>query len=183
LYFCLLPFYLYLALNSQFDMNSSENKQLRDTALAAFRQDRPFDFGFRMLPMIDMLFLLLIFFLLTMQFRPAESYLPFQLPGDGQAATRFGKAEPLTLTLAVRGDGCRIQIGHTKTIPIEANSIDADLTAVANQIAMVLKEQKRTAADPVEFVCDRGVEWQYIAKLYNILFGMGIKDITFRMTD
>jgi biopolymer transport protein ExbD len=162
---------------------SSQNKRLREAVFGAFKQDRPFDFGFRMLPMIDMLFLLLIFFLLTMQFRPAESYLPFQLPGEGQAATQFGKAEPLTLNLTARGDGCRIQIGHTKAISIDANSIDADLTAVANRIAIVLKEQKRTAADPVEFICDRGIEWQYIAKLYNILFGMGIKDITFRMAD
>jgi biopolymer transport protein ExbD len=162
---------------------SSQNKRLREAVFGAFKQDRPFDFGFRMLPMIDMLFLLLIFFLLTMQFRPAESYLPFQLPGEGAKTSQIGKAEPLTLNLTARGDGCRIQIGHSKAIPLDANSIDADLTAVANRIAMVLKEQKRTAADPVEFVCDRGVEWQYIAKLYNVLFGMGIKDITFRMTD
>ena len=162
---------------------SPQNKRLREAVAGVFKQDRPFDFGFRMLPMIDMLFLLLIFFLLTMQFRPVESYLPFQLPGEGQTATQFGKAEPLTLNLTARSDGCRIQIGHTKAIPMDSNSIDADLTAVANRIASVIKEQKRTAADPVEFVCDRGVEWQYIAKLYNILFGMGIKDITFRMTD
>jgi biopolymer transport protein ExbD len=163
---------------------SPQNKRLREAVSTALKQEKPFDFGFRMLPMIDMLFLLLIFFLLTMQFRPAESYLPFQLPGESDAAaTQFGKAEPLTLNLTARGDGCRIQIGHTKAISIDVNSIDADLTAVANRIAAVSKEQKRTAADPVEFVCDRGVEWQYIAKLYNILFGMGIKDITFRMTD
>lgn len=162
---------------------SSENKRLRDTVSGVFKQDRPFDFGFRMLPMIDMLFLLLIFFLLTMQFRPVESYLPFQLPAAGAESPPIGKAEPLSLNLTSRGDGCRIQIGHTKAIAIDANSIDADLTTVANRLAAVLKEQKRTAADPVEFVCDRGVEWQYIAKLYNILYGMGIKDITFRMTD
>jgi biopolymer transport protein ExbD len=161
----------------------SENKRLRDTVSGVFKQDHPSNFGFRMLPMIDMLFLLLIFFLMTMQFRPAESYLPFQLPGEGAATSHIGKAEPLTLNLMARGDGCRIQIGHTKAIAIDSNSIDADLTAVANRIAAVLKDQKRTAADPVEFVCDRGVEWQYIAKLYNILFGIGIKDITFRMTD
>ncbi|MDO8303240.1 MAG: biopolymer transporter ExbD [Sedimentisphaerales bacterium] len=163
--------------------NPPQNKRLRDTVSGVFKQDRPFDFGFRMLPMIDMLFLLLIFFLLTMQFRPVESYLPFQLPGESGAAAQIGKAEPLTLNLTARDNGCRIQIGHTKAISIDANSIDTDLTAVANRIMAVIKEQKRTAADPVEFVCDRGVEWQYIAKLYNILFGMGIKDITFRMTE
>jgi biopolymer transport protein ExbD len=162
---------------------SSQNKRLREAVDGALKQDRPFDFGFRMLPMIDMLFLLLIFFLLTMQFRPVESYLPFQLPGEAAATSQIGKAEPLSLNLTTRTDGCHIQIGHAKAIAISANSIDADLTAVANRLAAVLKEQKRTAADPVEFVCDRGVEWQYIAKLYNIFYGMGIKDITFRMTE
>jgi hypothetical protein len=89
----------------------------------------------------------------------------------------------LTLSLTALDRGCSIRIGHTRAIVIDANSMDADLTGAAGCIAAVIKEQKRTAADPVEFVCDRSVEWQYIAKLYNILFGMGIKDITFRMTD
>ena len=163
---------------------SSQNKRLHDAVASALKEERPFNFGFRMMPMIDMLFLLLIFFLLTLQFRPVESYLPFQLPGAGAEEAQFGKAEPLTLNLtARRNGGCGIQIGHTKGIVIDANSMDADLAAAAKRIAEVIRQQKRTTADPVEFVCDRGVQWQYIAKLYNILFGMGIKDITFRMTD
>jgi biopolymer transport protein ExbD len=160
-----------------------KNKRLRDAVTAAVGQERPSNFGFRMMPMIDMLFLLLIFFLLTLQFQPVESYLPFQLPAAGADDAQVGRAEPLTLTLAARSRGCRIQIGHTKAVAIDANSIDADLTAVAAKLAAVIREQKRTAADPVEFVCDRNVEWQYIAKLYNVLYGMGIKDITFRMVN
>ena len=162
---------------------SSQKKQLRDIIAAGLKQERPFSLGYRMMPMIDMLFLLLIFFILTMQFRAPESFLPFQLPSVGAEISPFGKAEPLSLMLTTRGDGCRVQVGHTKGIAIEAKSMDADLAAAARHIAAVIKEQKRNANDPVEFVCDRDVQWQYIAKLYNILFGMGIKDITFRMTD
>jgi biopolymer transport protein ExbD len=161
---------------------SSQKKGLHDAVTAALHKERPFSLGFRMMPMIDMLFLLLIFFILTMQFHTPESFLPFQLPG-GAEGTRIGKAEPLTLALTARGDGCRIQIGRTKSIAVDSKSMDADLAAAAKQIAEVISRQKRTAGDPVEFVCDRGVEWQYIARLYNILFGMGIKDITFRMTE
>jgi biopolymer transport protein ExbD len=163
---------------------SSNNKRLHDAVTTALKNERPSNFGFRMMPMIDMLFLLLIFFLLTLQFRPVESYLPFQLPGANTNGVQFGKAEPLTLNLRTYGStGCSIQIGQAKSIMINTVSMDADLAAAANRIRAVMNEQKRTASDPVEFVCDRGIEWQYIAKLYNILFGMGIKDITFRMTD
>lgn len=163
---------------------SHQNKRLHDAVNAALKQERPFSLGFRMMSMIDMLFLLLIFFILTMQFRTPESFLPFQLPAAGAAdGAQLAKAEPLSLNMTARAGGCRIQIGHTKAIAIDANSIDADLTAVANQIAAVMKKQKRSTADPVEFVCDRSVEWQYIAKLYNILYAMGIKDITFRMIE
>jgi biopolymer transport protein ExbD len=161
---------------------TASQKKLCDIAAGALREQRPFNFGFRMLPMIDMLFLLLIFFILTMEFRPAESFLPFELP-QAAAAVQPGKAEPLSLTISTGTDGCRLKIGDTPGIAIEAKTIDAGLAAAANRIAAVMQKQKRTAADPVEFVCDRGVEWQYIAKLYNILYGMGIKDITFRMTD
>jgi biopolymer transport protein ExbD len=161
---------------------SSDNKSLRDGINAAMKNRRPFNIGFRMMPMIDMLFLLLIFFLLTLQFQPVESYLPFQLPGVSEGA-QFGKAEPLTLSLKSRTGGCAIRIGNTKSISINADTVDSDLAGAAHRIKTVIVEQKRTAADPVEFICDRGVEWQYIAKLYNILFSMGIKDITFRMTE
>jgi sulfatase maturation enzyme AslB (radical SAM superfamily) len=67
------------------------------------------------------------------------------------------------------------------TIEQIKKKIDEGLAALAGEFENVIKAQKRTANDPVELICDKGTQWQYIAKLYNVLFGMGIKNITFRM--
>ena len=47
----------------------------------------------------------------------------------------------------------------------------------------VLKSQKRHVGDPVEVVCSDDVKWDYLVKIYNVLYVMGINDITFAMTE
>ena len=51
------------------------------------------------------------------------------------------------------------------------------------QTKQCLLEQKRYASDPVEIVCAAKVKWENLAKIYNVLYGMGLTDITFQMTE
>ena len=165
-------------------MNTSNQiAGLREKVMAGLNPAQPPSFGFRMMPMIDMLFLLLIFFLLTANFRPLESYLPFQLPSASAGSSAFGRAEPLAIVLTSVPNGCRVRVAQTKTLSIAADYMDQNFTALARHIAEVSKQQKRSAADPVELICDKNVQWQYVAKLYNILFGMGVEDITFHLNE
>jgi hypothetical protein len=43
--------------------------------------------------------------------------------------------------------------------------------------------QKRFAGDPVEIICGPDVKWEHLARIYNLFFGAGLTDITFRMTE
>ena len=138
----------------------------------------------RMAPMIDMIFLLLIFFLLTARFRPMENFLPLQLDLSSPAeAGRSALVEPLMVHIFSSDNGCEVTLGGNVTVDIAKTEPEAGLALLMDKLVLSLQQQKRTSGDPVEIVCDGNVEWENLARVYNILFGMGITDITFRMTD
>jgi biopolymer transport protein ExbD len=137
----------------------------------------------RVIPMIDILFLLLIFFILTSSFRPVENYLPFTMPKLGGAGSGASVVEPLVINVHTGSGSCNIHIGQGAGTVVKETDSDPGLLRFADDLEAVMTRQKRTAADPVEIVCQDGVEWQYVVKVYDVLYGMGITDITFRMTE
>ena len=137
----------------------------------------------RMAPMIDMIFLLLLFFLVAAKWRPAEDSLPFKLPAASATETRIGKPQSLVVYISETQNGCNVQIGNLYNISIEDKTIETDLTALMQKIAECMNLQKRFASDPVEIICQPNVKWEYVAKIYNLFFGAGLTDITFMMTE
>jgi biopolymer transport protein ExbD len=139
-------------------------------------------FALRMAPMIDMIFLLLIFFLVAAKFQLPESFLPLRL------ATVYGqtptiKPEPLTINIIGKTEGCQVQIGTNISIDIADSTINENLATLAERISDCLQSQKRLPTDPIEIVCADDVKWDHLARIYNLLFGMGLDDITFQLTE
>lgn len=137
----------------------------------------------RMAPMIDIIFLLLIFFLVAGNWRPQEDFLPFKLPVAQAQSPVTVKPEPLTIHILTTPTGCQVRFGQTHSITINQQNSDQALTSLLEKLKQCLLEQKRFADDPVEIICEPQVKWDYIAKIYNTLYGVGLTDITFRMTD
>lgn len=138
-----------------------------------------------MAPMIDVIFLLLTFFILTARFRVPEQFLPINLPNEVQARSA-GVVEPLILDIRADRDGCAVRFGpqgRAGESVIRAASVDADLAALVGKTVEVLKAQRRHVGDPVEIICSDEVTWDYLVKIYNVLYAMGINDITFAMTE
>ena len=140
-------------------------------------------FTLRMAPMIDMIFLLLIFFLVAAKWRPQEDFLPLRLPAAQAAERRIGKPEPLIIHIFATQTGCRVLIGGLETVRIENENVEADLAVLLAKTGDCLLAQKRFADDPVEIVCGADVKWDHLAKIYNMFFGAGLTDITFAMTE
>jgi len=139
--------------------------------------------GLRMAPMIDMIFLLLIFFLVAAKWRPKEDYLPLQLATAGAMPQTVGKPEPLLIQISQSNTICRVQISPSDVVEISSQNPDEGLALMMDGIKRCLLEQKRYASDPIEIICAAEVKWENLAKIYNVLTGMGLKDITFRMTE
>ena len=141
--------------------------------------------GLRIAPMIDMIFLLLIFFLVAAKWSPQEDFLPLQLPvaNAGTVAQNTVKPEPLIIQITPTSTGCRVQIGLSHSVDIPSQNPEQALASLMEQTKLCLSEQKRYASDPVEIICAGKVKWENLAQIYNVLYGMGLTDITFQMTE
>jgi biopolymer transport protein ExbD len=140
-------------------------------------------FSLRMTAMIDMVFLLLIFFLVTAKWRPPEHFLPLKLPVAEAVEKNIGRAEPLIIQITEIPNGCLVQIGQLEAIHLRKETIENDITKLLEKVHACLAIQKRYPSDPVEIICATGVKWDYVAKIYNMLYGAGLTDITFEMTE
>ncbi len=164
------------------DHNDIEIRNLLFKKLSLKRRN---NISLRMAPMIDMIFLLLIFFLVTAKFRPQEDLLPIKLPAPSKSVSSVAAplVEPLVIRLRDTNDSLIIEIGNSKTLKIANDDIEKGLVTFSNDMLALYKAQKRTTADPVELDCDSDLSWSHLVKVYNILFGMGVTDITFPLED
>lgn len=160
-----------------------KNESMQKDIFKGIFNNRKHPFALRMAPMIDMIFLLLIFFLVAAKFRPQEDFLPFQLPVAKAQNQTIGKPEPLTIYISSTNSGCLVQISQLRTVKIENTNIEEDLAVLMEKIRDCLLAQKRFADDPIEIICDADVKWQHLAKIYNLFYGAGLTDITFKMTE
>lgn len=164
-------------------METAGNQGIQRETLRHLFVDGKRGFSLHMAPMIDMVFLLLIFFLVAAKWRPEEDFLPFRLPAVQAETYGIGKPEPLQLYIFATRIGCEVQIGRLETVQIDNENIEANLALLMDKIKSCMLAQKRTTADPVEIICAADVKWQHLAKIYNLFFGAGLTDITFRMTE
>ena len=103
----------------------------------------------RMAPMIDVVFLLLIFFLVAAKYRPAEDFLALKLPAAHARLPAGIKPEPLIIQINAAQAGCYVLIGHNRKIRIENQNLERDLAAFLEKLNNCLLAQKRTLDDPV----------------------------------
>ena len=137
-----------------------------------------------MMPMIDVIFLLLTFFVLTANFRSPEQFLPALVPAANASVTSFNIVEPLVISILDDERGCVIRIGGNSVgaetdIVIQDAEPKRGLAVFAERLGETMQSQQRTAGDPVELLCGDEVTWDHLVKVYNILYAMGVSDITF----
>ena len=161
-----------------------ETESIRQQVIGRVRGAGRLTFGLRMAPMIDVIFLLLTFFVMTAKFRPPEQFLSITLPSAAAVSEDFGVIEPLAVRISAEPSGCSVKMGPANlnaAVSIRTANVEQGLAALANSLADVLALQKRTAADPVEIICDDDVPWDHLVKIYDVLNAMGVSDITFNM--
>lgn len=165
------------------DVNEQHNDDMITMRPSRLGRSRGKGLSLQMLPLIDIIFLLLAFFVLTAKFRLPEDFLGLKLPSGVENAESFAIIEPLEIELTEAGAGCLVTIGGVETTEIVEDSIETGLAAFAIKFRNVADSQKRYAEDPVEIRCDDSIEWDYLVKIYNMLQAMGISDITFHMNE
>ena len=138
-------------------------------------------FGLRMAPLVDLVFLLLIFFLVAAKWRPQEDFIPLRLPVAQAQVSGIGRPEPLRIYISSIENGCRIRIGRNQAVRINTRTMEQDLAEFIVKIEEVLAAQKRLVSDPIEIICGPDVKSEYWIRICNVFYGMKMTDITFSM--
>ncbi len=139
-------------------------------------------FGLRMAPLIDLVFLLLIFFLVAVKWRPQEDFIPLKLPAAQAQVPGIGRPEPLRIHISSIEGGCLVRIGLDRTAQINSRTMEGDIARFIEKIEQVLESQKRLTSDPIEIICEGDVKSEFWVRICNVFYGMKMTDITFPMT-
>ena len=136
----------------------------------------------RMVPMIDVVFLLLVFFLLAANFRSREGFLPAELPRQVVRNVSM-ELEPLTLALESQADGsCVVRIGDEPSFRVLAGEAGG-FAQLTDRLAEVLGRQGRTADDPVKLMPSRFTRWDDVVKAYDAIWRLDLRNIIFAMAE
>ena len=137
----------------------------------------------RMVPMIDVVFLLLVFFLLAANFRSREGYLPAELPTQAAEAEQM-ELEPLQVHLgSVSDGGCRVQVASDAAVIILPDSSEAGFEQLSRNVLEVIHAHGRTLDDAVKIIPERGTKWDHVVKTYNALWHVDLRNIIFAIVD
>ena len=137
----------------------------------------------RMVPMIDVVFLLLVFFLMTASFRSREGFLPAQLPRQALTVAAI-ELEPLLIRLHSLPDGsCQVQIADEPALTIARANPEVGFELLTEQLRAVLDSQGRTLADPVKLCPAAQTKWDHVVKAYDAIWQLDIQNIIFAMAE
>lgn len=140
---------------------------------------RKLSIGLRMTPMIDVIFLLLTFFVLTAKFQEPEKMLPILMGASDLPAVQ---RETVTVPIRIRAgqDGCVVTVGDGGKIVIGAENPQDGLLTLTQRVQ---KHFETAGAGPIELYCDDAVAWDYVVKVYDVLYVLGARNITFRIEE
>lgn len=124
-------------------------------------------------PMIDVTFQLLLFFILTMQFRPPEGQIPADLPaGAAPSAAEMVPLEPVRIILRAGMDGAAdIEVARY------AGAIGG--WAALHEVLRDLRADFGSPDVPVIIEPGPGVSWQHALNALRQAQRAGFEDITF----
>lgn len=126
-------------------------------------------------PMIDVTFLLLIFFLVTTTFERAEGLFASDLPRDTGVPSVALPISPIVVRLTQTGlghDDVRIAIDHFTGAPKDFEALPGFLRQIQGQPGF-------DAQTPVVIIADNDVRWDHVVSCWNAALRAGCKRIAF----
>ncbi len=126
-------------------------------------------------PMIDVTFLLLIFFSVTTTFKRAEGFLSAHLPKDQGRPTVALPVSPIVVRVDQFGKGpgdYRLRVDNFLNAPATFDELAAFLENVQGNPGF-------SAATPVVIAADPDVAWDHVVNSWNAAVRAGCKNISF----
>lgn len=137
----------------------------------------------QMAAMIDVIFLLLMFFLLAGHFQQPEYILPLTF-SSGSSAPAASSVVAVTVQLKATAKGCCVQVDDHVVAEIEHVAPAEGLKALAGWlVGQMPAGGPSSEALAVRLICQPAVSWQLVSAVYDTLYGLGLSHITFLLDD
>lgn len=135
-------------------------------------------------PLIDVVFLLLVFFLLTASFRPQEGFLPTRLPQQS-ATAEPSELEPVPIRVTTMPNGdCQVQIGSLEPMLISAEATAEGFSQVRDAMYhYVFVQQGRTTENPIKLIPTVQTKWDHVVKTYHCLWQLNLTKVIFAIVE
>lgn len=131
--------------------------------------------GLRMTPMIDIIFLLLTFFVLTAKFQEPEQVL--QINVAKQPSRLVSTGSPLKIAVEKMEDGFLLKVANKPAIVLDERQPTDGLLLLGKQAQESLEINSYGS---VELYCQDVVPWDVVVKVYDTLYALGLCEITFK---
>lgn len=145
------------------------------SARRRFNPRRGVPIAVHLAPMIDVSFLLLIFFLVTTTFERAEGILSAKLPRDTGVASVSLPISPIVIRLTQTGPGdndFQIRIDHFTTAL-------AGTSELATQLRRIQQQPGFDKTTPVLIVAENAVRWDHVVGSWNAALRAGCERVAF----
>lgn len=123
------------------------------------------DFGLQIAPMLDILFVLLLFFMVSAGTQKKEASISTQLPG-GQPGN------DVTINIALDANN---QVSLNE-VPMDVNAKDDNLVELQAHLTAMLKSNPK---QPVIITPDRSATHQHVVDILNACAGAGVTNLAF----
>lgn len=161
-------------------MDSDRNiSGFHQMVMAGFGHRSRVSIGLRMTPMIDVIFLLLTFFVLTSKFQDPEQLLPVFV-GQTTPPAAVTQQEPLKIRVRADLAGCQMSVGNQLPILFSQDDPQQSLLVLARSVRQVMETG---APASIELYYDDAVSWDVVVKVYDVLYALGSHNITFRFEE
>ena len=135
--------------------------------------------GLRMTPMIDVIFLLLTFFVMTAKFQEPEQLMPV-IVGKTSPQSPIIQDTPLKIFIEADSSGCLLRVENRPAITLSDENPQESLLVLARKVR---QELEATGPVPVELYYDDAISWDIVVKVYDVLYALGTQNITFRIEE
>ncbi|RKY13765.1 MAG: hypothetical protein DRP52_01935 [Planctomycetota bacterium] len=150
------------------------------TVMTGFmHRKRRLSMSLRMTPMIDVIFLLLTFFVLTAKFQEPEQLLPV-IVGKTNEQSAVTQDAPLKIFVEADASGFLLRVANRPAIKLSDVNPSESLLVLARKVR---QELEPTGPVPVELYYDDAVSWDIVVKVYDIIYALGLQNITFRIEE
>ncbi|MHC4782366.1 MAG: ExbD/TolR family protein [Planctomycetota bacterium] len=149
------------------------------TVMVGFGRKHRISMGLRMTPMIDVIFLLLTFFVMTAKFQEPEQLLPV-IMGKTNPQPAVIEDTPLKIFIEADSSGCLLRVGNRPRVRLLDENPQESLLVLARKVR---QELETNGPVPVELYYDDVISWDIVVKVYDVLYGLGLQNITFRIEE